>query len=294
MFILFPVAVSYETKRWPVVTFTLMGLCTISYALSLLIWFLGSEAGPHVPIITTLGIVPSQGSFLTWFSHMFVHAGLFHLLGNMVYLFLFGSVVEDTIGRAQFVTFYLVGGLAAAAVHIMVAGTSSDIPMVGASGAISACLGGFLILHSRTQIEFKYFFWIFPFVRAGEFFLASWVMISLWFLIDFLSLFATMNQTGDSGGVAFGAHVGGMLAGFGMMFIMKQFTRTQSTPESMPKAKPRVRAIPRQNVYVFHNEEQIGPFSKGQVRQMLKTGSLQPNALYWMDGMIDWLPVHEL
>ena len=164
--------------------------------------------------------------------------------------------------------------------------------MVGASGAISACLGAFLVLHTKTQIEFKYFFWIFLFVRSGEFYLASWVMISLWFLKDLLSLMATMNDQVGGGGVAFGAHVGGMLAGFAMMLVMKHFRRVKPADES--KSSPKVSPTPRQNVYVFHNEEQIGPFSKIQVRQMLKTGSLQPNARYWMDGMTDWLPVNEL
>ena len=157
MFFLFPVGVDYRTDRLPIVTFSLMGICTILYVIGVGLFLeqVGRVDTLNDPLIDKFGLIPNRATPLTWVSHLFLHAGFFHLLGNMVYLFLFGAVVEDMIGRAKFIAFFFIGGLAAAAIHIILSDpASADIPMVGASGAISACLGAVVILHPRTHVQF--------------------------------------------------------------------------------------------------------------------------------------------
>ncbi len=102
---------------------------------------------------------------------MFVHAGIFHLLGNMIFLFLFGSCVEDLIGRVRFAVFYLVGGLVAELVFIAMSPEHfmTPNPMGGASGAISTCMGMYLLLRADADIEFKYFILLFVRFWVGEF-----------------------------------------------------------------------------------------------------------------------------
>ena len=287
-----PVSVDYRTERWPVVTFTFIGSCTALYLIGVAIVLLNSGGGKAIsdPLVQGLGLIPARGDVINWITHMFVHGGLFHLVGNMVFLFLFGSVVEDTMGRSRFVIFYLVGGLVAAAAHFFIEGTADRICLVGASGAISACLGGFLFLYAKTQIEFKYFVWFFFYVRAGGFHVVSWVVISFWFLRDLVSLAHSMQNDSGGGGIAFGAHLGGMLAGFVIVAAGSRFRRSPNQRERDLKVRIE---MPR-NVYVYHDEQQIGPFSKEQVGQMRATGALNSKSLYWMDGMVDWLPVEDL
>jgi membrane associated rhomboid family serine protease len=216
MFFLFPVGVDYRTDRLPIVTFSLMGICTILYVIGVGLFLeqVGRVDTLNDPLIDKFGLIPNRATPLTWVSHLFLHAGFFHLLGNMVYLFLFGAVVEDMIGRAKFIAFFFIGGLAAAAIHIILSDpASADIPMVGASGAISACLGAVVILHPRTHVQFRYFFWVIIPFFFGDFTLPSWLVISFWFGKDIIGLvYETLNPS-MQGGVAFGAHVGGMVAG---------------------------------------------------------------------------------
>src|SRR5439155_21914168 len=115
-----------------------------------------------------------------------VHAGFFHLLGNMLFLFLFGCCVEDMIGRWKFLALYLLGGLAAEVTYIAAIADhfASEIPMGGASGAISACMVAYLLLRSEVDIDFRYFGLVFFRPFSGEFSLAAWVAISFWFLKD--------------------------------------------------------------------------------------------------------------
>jgi membrane associated rhomboid family serine protease len=107
--IIIPVGVDYEASRYPVVTFSIMGLCTVIFAgqLAAIASGVGSE------IYMNFGLVPAQHGFWAWITNLFLHGGFFHLVGNMIYLFLFGSCIEDTIGRGKFVAFYLIGGLIA-------------------------------------------------------------------------------------------------------------------------------------------------------------------------------------
>ncbi len=269
-----------------------MGLCALLYVIGFILSAVGNEpgAGRYDPLIQSLGLIPSRGSVLTWFSHMFIHGGFFHLIGNMLYLFLFGSVVEDTLGRSKFLAFYLIGGLVAAGIYLLVTGMGSNVPMVGASGAISACLGGFVVFYSRTQIEFRYLIWFLIYVRSGTFYLVSWVVVSAWFVWDLGAMVLRMRSGAEGGGVAFAAHVGGMLGGFAMVAARQRWTRTSEKKSETVK----VRTVSPRNVHIYHNEAELGPYSKEQVRQMIAAGTLDSGSLYWMEGMLEWLPVCEL
>src|SRR5262249_48000783 len=137
-------------------------------------------------VIGHFWLTPDESVWYTYITSLLVHGGFFHLLGNMIYLYLFGACVEDVLGRWQFVIFYLLGGLASDFGHLL--GTpehfASHIPLGGASGAISACLGAFVLLLPKTRINFRYFvFLIFRFF-SGEFWLPAWLVLSFWFLKD--------------------------------------------------------------------------------------------------------------
>ncbi len=171
MFIAIPTGMNYRTERLPMVTFTLIGINTLVWLVSL-IGEIATQGDSQVcKVITHLWLIPAQSYLWTYLTSMFVHAGIFHLLGNMLFLFLFGSCVEDMIGRLRFLSFYLVAGLVAEIVFVAMTPEhfSSEIPMGGASGAIMGCQGMYLLLRANAEIEFKYFIWIFVYVRAGEF-----------------------------------------------------------------------------------------------------------------------------
>ena len=134
---------------------------------------------------------------LALFASMFLHGSLLHLLGNMLYLWIFGNNVEDFLGPARFLFFYLVSGLAAAATHI-VFNPNSTVPMIGASGAIAGVLGAYFVLYPGARVQTVVFLWVITVPAA--------IILGLWFLGQILNV-------GIGGGVAWFAHIGGFLAG---------------------------------------------------------------------------------
>jgi membrane associated rhomboid family serine protease len=154
-------------------------------------------------------------------THMYLHGSWMHLLGNMWFLWLFGNNVEDSMGRLRFIGFYLLCGLAAAAAQI-VTSPGSAIPMVGASGAISGVMGGYLLLYPTVRV--------YTLVVLGFFItsmaLPAWVMLGYWFLIQIVS--GWVSFAGEGGGVAFWAHVGGFVAG---IVLVKLFARSDYVAE---------------------------------------------------------------
>ncbi|HPW19013.1 MAG TPA: rhomboid family intramembrane serine protease [Candidatus Aminicenantes bacterium] len=135
---------------------------------------------------------------LTLLTSMFLHGGLFHLLGNMLYLWIFGNNVEDRLGPFRFILFYLGSGVAAALAHIL-AQPSSRVPMIGASGAIAGVLGAYAVLFPRARVRTLVFF-------VGVVRVPAALVLGLWFLLQVLNV-------GMGGGVAWFAHIGGFLAG---------------------------------------------------------------------------------
>jgi membrane associated rhomboid family serine protease len=152
---------------------------------------------------------------LPFFTSMFLHGSWMHVLGNMWFLFIFGDNIEDYLGHFKYLTFYLLAGLIAMGTQVAIY-SHSNVPTVGASGAIAGVLGAYFILYPRARV----LTWFFVFV----FYIPAWVMLGYWFVLQFLAGAATLSvaQTGrDVGGVAVWAHVGGFVAG---MVMIKIFT----------------------------------------------------------------------
>ncbi len=303
MFILLPVGMNYRTERAPIVTFTLMGMNTLVYLVSLG-FFLGQGNDAEIWMHQHLWLIPADSTWYAYLTSMFVHGGFFHLLGNMFYLFLFGCCVEDMIGRWRFLGLYLLGGLVAAMTYI--AGSpdhfASEIPMGGASGAISACMGAYLLLRASVDIDFKYFGLILFRPFSGEFSLPAWVVISFWFLKDLLFAGLAYYFNAGGGGVAFGAHVGGFLAGLGLIGLHKLFPQKEPEPERGPMRVHLPGPLPSApethaetpTLYLHDGEAQSGPFNLSQVQQMLSQGTVTSQNLYWSEGMTEWRSVSEL
>jgi membrane associated rhomboid family serine protease len=159
---------------------------------------------------------PSLGSYRTIFTSMFVHGGWMHIIGNMLYLWIFGRNVEDSVGHFKFIIFYLLSGVAAAAAQVAIA-PDSTVPMIGASGAISGVLGAYLLLFPRARVLILFPIWIF----WRLFYVPAFLLLIFWFGMQLLSGFAVLSMD-VNGGVAFWAHVGGFVAGMLLIPIFKK------------------------------------------------------------------------
>lgn len=158
-------------------------------------------------------MVPAQISsgqhLITVFTAMFLHGSWSHILGNMLFLWVFGPEIEDAMNPGRYIAFYLVGGLAANFAQIIIA-PGSTVPTLGASGAIAAVMGAFLITYPRDRIRTVLFIGFFFTVT----FIPAFLLIGLWFLIQLISFGAITSATSaTTGGVAYAAHVGGILFG---------------------------------------------------------------------------------
>jgi rhomboid family protein len=221
-----PLRDANPVRRTPVVTIALIVANVVAFA-----YQLGSEAssgGTNVgDLFDTFGLVPSQllgawetgrnvgGETLAVLTSMFLHANLIHIAGNMLYLWIFGNNIEDRFGRLPFVVFYLLGGVAAAAAQVAI-DPHSDVPMIGASGAISAVLGAYIVLYPGARIlslVFLGFFYQLINVPAI-------VVLGLWFVLQLIDGIGSLGLAGAGGGVAFFAHIGGFVAGvaLGLLF----------------------------------------------------------------------------
>lgn len=216
-----PLRDNIPSRRRPVVTYALIAANVFVYL------FLqpGLQTRQGILFLHLWGLVPADllGAAplvrhpvpVSWtvITSMFVHGGLFHILGNMWYLWLFGDNVEDAMGRGRFLVFYLLSGVAAAAAQVFV-GPSSRVPMVGASGAISGVLGGYLLLypHARilTLIPMGFFL---PLLE-----IPAVIVLGFWIVVQVFNGFVTFTWQG--GGVAWFAHVGGFVAG---MLLVRLF-----------------------------------------------------------------------
>jgi len=210
-----PLFDNIPTRRFPVVTYAL-----IAANFGVWFWELGARAGriDHYAFYPCAVSGPCTGlarDHIAWFAgvltSMFLHASWVHILGNMLFLWIFGNNVEDVMGRLRFLVFYLASGFAAALTQAYVtlhwSGTAAaSIPNVGASGAIAGVLGAYLILLPHARVLTLLFGFI-PWRLSAGFFLVAWFVFQLW-QGDF-----SLTHPGQSGGVAFAAHVGGFLFG---------------------------------------------------------------------------------
>jgi membrane associated rhomboid family serine protease len=162
----------------------------------------------HGEILSGRGLVPP---FVTLFSSMFLHGGFMHLIGNMLYLWIFGNNIEDTLGHFRFLTFYLLAGLSAALIQVL-SDPQSATPMIGASGAVAGVLGAYLLLFPQARILTLMF--IFFFIRMIR--VPALIVLGFWFLMQLLGV-----TSGAETGVAFFAHIGGFVAGLMMVKIFQ-------------------------------------------------------------------------
>jgi membrane associated rhomboid family serine protease len=160
------------------------------------------------------GLIPADRKSVGWISHMFLHAGWMHLLGNMLILLLAGPFIEDVWGRPLYLGFYIASGFVAAFFHIL-SRPDSALPMIGASGAIAGVMGAFLIRYGRTRIKFFYFFLL---IR-GTFRAPAWLMIPIWFVSQ-LWMGLLTSELDIQAGVAYWAHIGGFAAGVGVAWFV--------------------------------------------------------------------------
>lgn len=230
---MFPYRDDNPTLLTPVVTVALIAVNLVAWGA---LQGFGQEPGLSASICR-LGLIPGEtlgrippgtligaghglscltGSTPTWhtaLTSMFLHGGWFHLLGNMWFLWVFGNNVEDSMGHGRFVGFYLLCGVAAAAVQVAT-DPGSAVPMVGASGAISGVMGAYVLLYPRVRVRVLVFLGIILF-RAG---LPAWAMLGYWFL---LQLGGALIAPAGEGGVAFWAHAGGFLAGVALIPLFR-------------------------------------------------------------------------
>lgn len=192
---------SRRTMRKPVVTGVLIAVNVYVFLNELLY---------GDPFVAQWSAIPAQITsghhLITLFTSMFMHGGWMHIIGNMIFLWAFGPEIEDTMGRGRFLAFYLLGGLVAMLAQIL-ASPNSSIPNLGASGAIAAVMGTFMITYPRDRIKAVLFiaiFWRVTFIPAS-------LLIGFWFLIQVVDAGAVAHV--QRGGVAYLAHIGGFLFG---------------------------------------------------------------------------------
>lgn len=212
------------TKLTPIITLAFITACVLVF-----LYQVSLPARPGELFVYKYGAIPAVvfgktslppelaglPAYSTFVTSMFLHGGWMHLIGNMLYLWIFGNNIEDVMGHGRFVIFYLVCGVLAALSHALI-DPSSTIPMVGASGAISGVLGAYLLLFPRAQVLVL--------IPLGIFTRAMYVpaalVLVLWFVMQVLS--GGMSLGREGGGVAFFAHVGGFLSGMALIGVFKR------------------------------------------------------------------------
>ena len=238
---MFPLKDDIPTRRFPVLTVAIIALCAIAYfGFEGGTWDLGAKGdqkvveygaipyeithpGKHCEAAGQQVVCQGQAgvsgeaekqapTWLTVFTSMFLHGSLLHLLGNMLFLWIFGNNIEDSMGRPRFVLFYLLGGLAAILGQTLI-DPGSTAPTVGASGAIAAVLGGYALLYPRARVITVVFI-VFFFTILN---LPALAVLGLWFLLQVLYGASEIAQPVGGGGVAYFAHIGGFL--FGLLTI---------------------------------------------------------------------------
>ncbi len=203
------------------VTFILANAAVFLFELSLGPKYLDSFINQMgmIPASLTQGPTHVSAAYWTPVTSMFLHGGWMHLIGNMMYLWIFGNNIEDSMGHLRFICFYLLVGLAAAATHVVLNPTST-VPTIGASGAVSGVLGAYLLLFPHARVR--------TLVTLGFFihitFLPAWVLLVVWIGFQILS-HASQPLDPQAGGVAYAAHIGGFVAGLALILPFRKYRR---------------------------------------------------------------------
>ena len=221
-----PLRDANPTRRLPIVTIALIAACFVAFAYELS--RLATSADSLDALISRWGVVPAhlvaawhKGDVFshqaaTLFTSQFLHGGWLHILGNMLYLWIFGNNVEDRLGRVRFLLFYLIGGAIAGLTQVAIDPTS-EAPTIGASGAIAAILGAYLVLYPRARIT--------SLVFLGFFYqlidVPALIVLAFWFVLQLIDGIASLGNTGGMGGVAVFAHIGGFVFGAAVAVIVR-------------------------------------------------------------------------
>jgi membrane associated rhomboid family serine protease len=215
---MFPIGDDDTSRRtFPLVTYALI-------ALNVLFFFVELSGGDA--FIGEWAFVPRRflanpfADFLTLFTSMFMHAGWVHLGGNMLYLWIFGDNVEDRFGHVKFTIFYLLCGLAATFAQLAFS-VGSNVPNLGASGAIAGVLGAYILLFPQGKVK----------VLQGQQVIQvpALIVIGMWIVLQFFSGIGSIANAGQTGGVAYMAHIGGFVAGFVLTFLFRGSSGAQAT-----------------------------------------------------------------
>ena len=207
---MFPLKDTEPSYSKPVVTMFII-------AVNLIVFLFEASLDPYTlnAFIAHYGLVPDHFHFSAIFTSMFLHGGWLHVLGNMWFLWIFGDNIEDILGHEKFLIFYLMCGIAAAVTQTYF-NLDSQVPMVGASGAIAGVMGAYLVKFPHSRIRTLIFFIFITFLD-----IPAWFMLIYWFAVQFFSGIGSIaDSTANDGGTAFFAHVGGFIAGILLIHLL--------------------------------------------------------------------------
>ena len=208
------------TSGRPIITYFIIGLCVVIFLMQL-----GTQSYKTGQLFYSYGLIPSVlmghkqlpmdlyavPAYVTIFSSMFMHGGFMHLIGNMLYMWIFADNIEDNLGATRFISFYLLCGIGAAMTQVLM-DTHSQVPMVGASGAIGGVLGAYLINHPNARVLVLIPYFILTIIKIRALY-----VLGFWFILQFIS---------SGGGVAYAAHIGGFVSGMILiLFFNKKLKR---------------------------------------------------------------------
>jgi len=211
------------TSGRPIVTYFLIAICVLIFLIQI-----GSQSYKTGQLFYSYGLIPSVlmghnqlpmdlyavPAFVTIFSSMFMHGGFMHLIGNMLYMWIFADNIEDNLGPVKFLIFYLLAGVGAAMTQVLM-DTTSQIPMVGASGAIGGVLGAYLINHPNARVLV-----LIPFGFFSQLIkIRALYVLGFWFILQFIS---------SGGGIAYAAHIGGFVSGMILILFFNKKTKRKN------------------------------------------------------------------
>ena len=221
------------TSSRPIITYFIIGLCVFIFLIQI-----GSQSYKTGQLFYSYGLIPSVlmgynklpldlyavPAYITIFSSMFIHGGFMHLIGNMLYMWIFADNIEDSLGHKKFIIFYLLCGIGAAMAQVLI-DTQSQIPMVGASGAIGGLLGAYLINHPNAKVLV-----LIPFGFFSQLIkIRALYVLGFWFVLQFINSAMTSSQ---GGGVAYAAHIGGFVSG---VILILFFNKKKNKKEKVIK-----------------------------------------------------------
>ena len=216
------------TSGRPTVTYFLISMCVVIFFMQL-----GSESYRTGQLFYSYGLIPSVlmghdqlpmdlyvvPAYMTIFSSMFMHGGFMHLIGNMLYMWIFADNIEDSLGPINFIIFYFLSGVGAAMAQVL-ADTSSQIPMVGASGAIGGVLGAYIINYPKAKVLV-----LIPFGFFSQLIkIKALYVLGFWFVLQFIN---SSMMSSQGGGVAYAAHIGGFVSGVLLILFFNKKRKTK-------------------------------------------------------------------